>query len=72
VIPSAVPDPDAPMTSEQLAWVKTQRVTEVDEDECKAPSARGKGICAYGGPDGEDACGAECIWRLAVPSEGAE
>lgn len=57
---------ETPMTPEEIAWVRAQRITEPPDDEpCRVPGAADKGICAYAGPHGEDACRQRCLWTGA-------
>lgn len=53
-----------PMTPEEVAWVRAQRVPGIEPEECKVPGVA-QGMCAYSGPDGMDACGDVCIYRPA-------
>ena len=61
---------DDPMTPEQIAWVRSQRITNPPEDEdCRVPGVD-KGTCAYAGFDGKDACGQRCIWTGPMIAAG--
>lgn len=65
--PGLLPEDVALMTPEQIEWVRAQRITEPeDAEECKVPSVKGQGRCAYAGPDGKDACGVRCLYKGAT------
>lgn len=58
------PEDLRPMTPDEIAEVRAQRIIEPDDEEaCRVPGAAAKGTCAYAGPDGKDACGVRCIWK---------
>lgn len=51
------------MTPEEVRWVRSQRITEVEEEQCRDQRSADSGRCAYASPDGKDACGVECRLR---------
>lgn len=64
--PMLRPEDLRPMTPDEVAEMRAQRITEEEPEYCRVPGAADAGRCGYAGPDGADACGPRCRYEVAA------